>query len=187
VHVAVIPAQDRAELALRLGVLCCFVGHGVQALAMRPDWQPFLFGLPLGWMIVVGALDVLMGILAFATRSRAVLAWCAAWGLFTALLRPLVGLSFVEVLVRAGNYGPALALLAGRRARVVVVAALAVGVAGLALAGGPSTWHAHPIIELVERAGGLSLVFALVLLKRRSPGAKKRRRPRLARPSRHVL
>jgi hypothetical protein len=167
VHVAVNPAQDRAELVLRLGVLGCFVGHGVQALSMRADWQPFLFGLPVGLMVVVGAVDVAMGVLAFATRSRAVLAWCATWGLVTALLRPLAGFGFVEVLLRAGNVGPALALLSGSKARAVLIGSIAIGLTGLILARGPSEWHGVAVIEVLERAGALSMVVALVVLRGR--------------------
>jgi hypothetical protein len=167
VHVAVNPAQDRAELVLRLGVLSCFVGHGVQALSMRADWQPFLFGLPVGLMVVVGAIDVVMGVLAFATRSRAVLAWCATWGVVTALLRPIAGFGFVEVLLRAGNFGPALALLSGSRARTVLIGSIALGLGGLIFAGGPSEWRGFALIEGLERLGAVSMVIALVLLRGR--------------------
>jgi len=41
---------------------------------------------------------------------RGVILWMAAWGLWTALLRPLAGESIWEAVERAGNYGTPLAL-----------------------------------------------------------------------------
>jgi hypothetical protein len=61
-------------------------------------------------MPLIGALDVAMAVLILVLPIRAVILYMAAWGLWTALLRPLAGESVWEAVERAGNYGTPLAL-----------------------------------------------------------------------------
>ncbi len=104
---------------LRLSVWACYVGHGIFGIRQKPDW--LVFFQPLGpsdqvafaVMQLIGLVDITMGYLALLKPSRLVLIYTACWGLFTALLRPLIGLSPFEALERAGNYGPSIALLLG--------------------------------------------------------------------------
>ena len=104
---------------LRLGVWACFVGHGMFGIRQKAEWLTFFepFGVPpslaLPVMSLVGFIDITLGYLALLYPRRVVFMYTAAWGVFTALLRPLVGLSFLETLERAGNYGPSFALLLG--------------------------------------------------------------------------
>jgi hypothetical protein len=104
---------------LRVSVWACYVGHGMFGIRQKVDWLTFYrpFGIPdaiaLQTMPLIGLVDVTMGYLVLLRPTRVVLFYTALWGVFTALLRPLVGMSFFETLERAGNYGPSVALLLG--------------------------------------------------------------------------
>ena len=114
-------ADARLGVALhwlfRIGVFMEFVGHGAAGWAMKPAWAKYfmVFGFDepttYGLMPIVGAIDVALGILGLVSPRRWALLYCAAWGLMTAMLRPMAGESFWEVLDRAGNYGGPLAFL----------------------------------------------------------------------------
>jgi hypothetical protein len=62
-------------------------------------------------MPVVGAVDIALGIVALFRPMPAALLYMAAWGSWTALLRPLTGEGWWEFLERAGNIGVPLAFL----------------------------------------------------------------------------
>lgn len=104
---------------LRASVWACYVGHGMFGIRQKVDWLVFYrpFGISdeiaLATMPVIGLVDITMGYLALLQPSRLVLMYTAAWGVFTALLRPLVGMSPFETIERAGNVGPSIALLLG--------------------------------------------------------------------------
>lgn len=102
---------------LRGAVLGCFLGHGAFGILTKAEWLPLfeVFHIPeaLAWrlMPLVGAMDIVTGLVSFFWPCRIVLAWAASWALWTALLRPMSGMSFLETIERAGNYGIPLALL----------------------------------------------------------------------------
>jgi hypothetical protein len=104
---------------LRLSVWACFVGHGLFGIRQKVDWLVFYqpFGLPdtlaFATMPLIGLVDVTLGYFALFRPTRVLLMYTALWGIFTGLLRPLVGMSFFEVVERGGNYGPSFALLLG--------------------------------------------------------------------------
>jgi hypothetical protein len=93
-----------------------FIGHGALGLGGVAAWTSYfaVAGIPkdtaLHLMPIVGGLDVAMGLAVLLCPVRGVLLYMAAWGLATALLRPLAGESAWEAVERAGNYGTALAL-----------------------------------------------------------------------------
>src|SRR5262249_6624731 len=62
-------------------------------------------------MLVVGAIDIAVGLSIIVRPCRATLLYMVVWSLWTAALRPLTGLSVWEMVERAGNYGVPLALL----------------------------------------------------------------------------
>lgn len=103
---------------LRMACVWCFVGHGAFGLRLKQAWLPYLYALGFGDSMalrvlpIVGAVDILVGLATLVRPCRAVLLWMTFWGLFTALLRPLAGEPWWEVLERAGNYGVPLAFLA---------------------------------------------------------------------------
>ncbi len=109
--------RKRIEWVLRIAVAAEFLGHGAFALMHKPDWIQFvtLFGFSAEvaptLMTAVGALDVGLAILVLVRPLRGALLWMSFWGLFTASLRPLAGMSFLDFVERGPNWGAPLALL----------------------------------------------------------------------------
>jgi hypothetical protein len=102
----------------RLAFVFEFVGHGMFGiLGGKASWVPYFGVVGIGeadaWrlMLLVGLVDVSIGILTLFRPMRAVLLYGALWGLWTAMLRPLSGEGVWELLERAGNYGIPLAFL----------------------------------------------------------------------------
>lgn len=102
---------------LTLGVFMEFVGHGSCGLNTKAGWLPFfrVFDISDGvaWqmMPLVGSLDIALGVIAVARPCRALYLYLAAWGCFTALLRPAAGQGWWEFFERSYNYGVPFALL----------------------------------------------------------------------------
>jgi hypothetical protein len=102
----------------RLAFFMEFLGHGMfGVLGGKAAWVPYFgvvgIGGPTAWrlMPLIGFVDVSMAFLILIRPMRAALLYGAVWGLWTALLRPLSGESWWELLERAGNYGIPLAFL----------------------------------------------------------------------------
>jgi uncharacterized membrane protein YphA (DoxX/SURF4 family) len=110
------PAQ-KMHYILRLAAAMCFIGHGAFGIITKPIWCNYfaVFGighdLAYRLMPVVGTIDILLGLSLLLYPIRIVPAWLVIWGTTTALLRPLSGESFGELIERAGNFGTPLALL----------------------------------------------------------------------------
>jgi hypothetical protein len=108
---------SKAERIVRFGAAFCFIGHGVFGLLGKIAWLRYfrIFGIPddvaTQLMPLIGAVDVLAGIVILFVPTRMVLGYMIVWAFWTALLRPLAGESVFETLERAGNYGVPLALL----------------------------------------------------------------------------
>lgn len=123
-------------LILRTGVALCFIGHGAYGIVTKAAWLPYFavagIGESLAWKLMpwIGAMDIMMGFLAFVWPCRALFAWAAVWAVWTALLRPLAGQGWSEFFERAGNYGVPIACL------------VAVGLAGRWFARLPEAWPA---------------------------------------------
>lgn len=102
---------------LRIACAMCFIGHGFFGVITKPVWLNYfgVFGIgkAAGWhlMPVVGAVDIIMGIMILFYPMRGIVIWLIFWGLMTASLRPLSGEHFAELIERAGNFGAPLALL----------------------------------------------------------------------------
>lgn len=102
--------------ALRAGTAMCFIGHGALGISRVAAWTSYfaVVGIhretALALMPFVGYFDVALGLFALICPLRGVVLYMAAWGLWTALLRPLSGESSWEAIERAGNYGAPLAL-----------------------------------------------------------------------------
>ena len=103
---------------LRVGVALEFVGHGVAGFYRPVGWIPYFtfFGIPETFAYnhltyVTGTVDIALGVLLLVRPMRALMLHMAVWGLLTALMRPLTGESWFELLERGANYGMPLALL----------------------------------------------------------------------------
>ncbi len=168
-------------LVLRFVLGCTFLGHGLLALSSNAAWFRFYeaFGLSVpcarATMPLVGFVDLVVVVLLGLWPALPVLLWCAAWTVFTAALRPIAGDDVGELLVRAMNFGPAVALIiVNRRGSTTVlqtwlVTAMACVVAGALLGG--SLWPGNPAsaLEWTERAGAAGLPLASLLLWRARP------------------
>jgi hypothetical protein len=110
--------SKKIEWVLRIGVAGEFFGHGMLALGGKADWikwigqmagtDPVLSGQLLWW---VGATDVLVALLVLVKPIRIVLLWAVFWGFWTALVRPLVGVGWLDFIERWANWAAPFALL----------------------------------------------------------------------------
>jgi hypothetical protein len=112
-----INAQKNINYTLRIAIAMCFIGHGSFGIITKPIWCNYfaVFGIGQSMsyqlMPVVGCIDILIGLTMLFYPVRVIPAWLVIWGLVTALLRPLSGEPFAELIERAGNFGAPLALL----------------------------------------------------------------------------
>jgi hypothetical protein len=99
------------EWVLRVGACMCFVGHGAFGIITKQAWLPYFAVGGIGpatayrLMPIVGAIDVVTGLLMLVRPRPALALWMVVWATWTALLRPVSGEPFWEALERAGNYG----------------------------------------------------------------------------------
>ncbi|MBI2514844.1 hypothetical protein HYV91_01480 [Candidatus Wolfebacteria bacterium] len=106
------------EWVLRISVAGEFIGHGVFALQGKKDWIGWFAqfgvadtGLATQILFFVGAMDIALALLVLIKPVRLVLLWMTFWGLWTALLRPVVGMPVWDFVERWANWGAPLALL----------------------------------------------------------------------------
>jgi uncharacterized membrane protein YphA (DoxX/SURF4 family) len=111
------PIEWKLQWVLRLAVSLEFIGHGLFGIIGKEGWLAYyaVLGIPadVGWtmMPVTGAVDITLGVLVLLRPTRALIAYMAFWGLFTATLRPLAGEGIWELVERSYNYGVPAALL----------------------------------------------------------------------------
>lgn len=112
------PIEWKLQWILRVGVALEFIGHGAFGILGKEAWLAYyhVLGIPdnIGWtmMPLTGTVDIALGMLVLLRPTRALVAWMAFWGLFTATLRPLAGQGIWELVERSYNYGgPAMLLL----------------------------------------------------------------------------
>ena len=106
------------EWVLRIAVAGEFLGHGVFALQGKAQWIKWfeVFGvsdasLAAQLLMAVGVMDIILAILVLLKPVRLALLYMAFWGLWTALLRPIVGEPIWDFVERWANWGAPLALL----------------------------------------------------------------------------
>jgi hypothetical protein len=129
--VALAVAQPRmAQSILRVATSLTFLGHGLEALALKPIFLAYLqhtgglVGLPLsydaaaGLLRVIGSVDLVVATLLLWRGPKPWLTgYMGTWGIVTALARIVYAgpAGIVDALIRAGNGGAPLALwLEGR-------------------------------------------------------------------------
>ena len=103
---------------LRIAVAGEFIGHGMLAIGGKKDW--------IGWIVqmihvspqtattlllVIGVSDLLVALVVLLRPIRSVLLWATFWGFWTALVRPIVGVGWLDFVERSANWGAPLALL----------------------------------------------------------------------------
>lgn len=111
------PPEWKIHWLLRIAIAAEFIGHGAFGIIGKEAWLSYyaVFGIPASWawvmMPLTGLVDISLGLFILLRPTRAPLAYMAAWGLFTALLRPLSGESWWEFVERSYNFGIPFALL----------------------------------------------------------------------------
>lgn len=107
----------KIQWVLRIAIFGEFLGHGVFAIQGKETWIKWtqqLTGLDAGTaatlVTVVGVVDVLIALSVLVKPMRPVLVWASIWGLWTALMRPLVGEPIWDFVERWANWGAPLAL-----------------------------------------------------------------------------
>jgi hypothetical protein len=101
---------------LRVGIACIFIGHGMNAIAIKQNWIPLLtvygFSVEQATMVMpwIGILDIVVALLVLIHPFRAVVVWAIFWTFVTALTRLIAGEGIWEFIERAGNWSAPLAL-----------------------------------------------------------------------------
>jgi len=106
------------EWVLKISVAGEFIGHGLLAIGGKKDW--------IGWisqminvgnetaatlLLLIGISDLIVAIIILIKPIRLVLLWATFWGFWTALVRPIVGVGWLDFVERSTNFGAPLALL----------------------------------------------------------------------------
>ena len=106
------------EWVLRVAVSAEFIGHGVFALEGKKEWLAWFptFGITnvavaLQLMVLIGIMDIALGLLILVRPVRVLILWMALWAFWTALVRPIVGDPIWDFIERGANWGAPLALL----------------------------------------------------------------------------
>lgn len=110
-------AEKKLEWALRLGVAGEFTGHGLLAIGGKQDWTLWIdklihIGVPAATtvLLVIGISDVIVALIILVKPMPWVLLWATFWGFWTALVRPIVGVGWLDFIERFANWGAPLAL-----------------------------------------------------------------------------
>ena len=109
--------SKKIEWLLRFGVAGEFFGHGLLAINGKQDWIKWIVQLvhvsaptATTLLLVVGVSDVIVALIILARPVRPILLWAAFWGFWTALVRPLVGVGWLDFIERSANWAAPLAL-----------------------------------------------------------------------------
>ena len=102
---------------LRVAVAGEFIGHGAFALQGKADWIKWISQLAYvdiatatTLLLLVGLFDVVVALIVLVRPVRPILLWAAFWGFWTALVRPIVGLGWLDFIERSANWAAPLAL-----------------------------------------------------------------------------
>ncbi len=103
---------------LRIAVFGTFIGHGMLAIGGKADWVSWIqkFGvadpvLAKQLLLGVGIIDVIAAFIMLIKPFPAILLGATIWAFWTALVRPLVGVGWLDFIERSANWGAPLALL----------------------------------------------------------------------------
>jgi hypothetical protein len=116
--------EKKMEWLLRVGVAGEFAGHGLLAIGGKKDWIGWMSQLThvdtataTTLMVLVGSLDLIVALVVLVKPVKPVLLWAAFWGFWTALVRPIVGVGWLDFVERAANWAAPLALYYYYRSR----------------------------------------------------------------------
>ena len=102
---------------LRIGVAGEFIGHGLLGIGGKKDWIGWISQLThvdtptaTTLLLLIGYFDLIVALVVLIKPVRPILLWAAFWGFWTALLRPLVGVGWLDFIERSANWAAPLAL-----------------------------------------------------------------------------
>ena len=103
---------------LKIAIAGEFVGHGLLAIGGKADWikwigmmihtNPETSAMLLWW---IGGFDLVVALIVLLRPIPAILLWATFWAFWTALVRPFVGVGWLDFVERSANWGAPLALL----------------------------------------------------------------------------
>jgi hypothetical protein len=102
---------------LRIGVFGTFLGHGMNAVHIKPSWIVYLtaYGFSTDTaktlMPLIGILDVIIAFIVLIYPMRIILIWAILWAFATAVTRVVAGEAIWEFVERAANWAAPLSLL----------------------------------------------------------------------------
>ena len=109
--------SKKIEWILRIGVAGEFLGHGLLAIGGKADWIKWISQLTgadaptaTTLLLLVGLADVAVALIVLVKPMQPVLLWATFWGFWTALVRPIVGQSWLDFIERFANWAAPLAL-----------------------------------------------------------------------------
>ncbi len=109
--------NKKIEWLLRVGVAGEFAGHGLLAIGGKADWLKWIgqmlhVSAPTAGtlLLLIGIFDVCVALIILFKPIKPILLWAAFWGFWTALVRPLVGVGWLDFVERAANWAAPLAL-----------------------------------------------------------------------------
>lgn len=109
--------MQKMEWALKIGVAGEFLGHGLLAVQGKKDWVGWVMRMtqvsdPTAHtlLLLVGISDVIVAAIVLFRPINWVLLWAAFWGFWTALVRPLMGVGWLDFIERFANIAAPLAL-----------------------------------------------------------------------------
>ena len=109
--------DKKIEWLLRVGVFGEFLGHGLLGIGKKADWIKWIMqlvhvdqGTATTLIVLIGIADVVVAFIVLFKPVRPILLWAAFWGFWTALVRPLVGVGWLDFVERSANWAAPLAL-----------------------------------------------------------------------------
>lgn len=109
--------SKKIERVLRIGIAGEFLGHGLLALGGKADWLKWISQLTGAeaqtaaiLLTLIGISDVIVALVVLLKPIRLVLLWAVFWGFWTALVRPIVGVGWLDFIERFTNWAAPLAL-----------------------------------------------------------------------------
>ena len=109
--------NKKIEWILRIGVAGEFFGHGMLAVFVKADWVKWIsqmtgadVAMATNLLILVGISDVIVALIVLLKPIRPILLWAAFWGFWTALVRPIMGIGWLDFIERWANWAAPLAL-----------------------------------------------------------------------------
>ena len=109
--------NKKIEWLLRVGVGGEFIGHGLLAINGKQDWIGWISQMihvdkPMATtlLVLIGITDLIVAAIVLAKPMGSILIWAAIWGFWTALVRPLVGVGWLDFVERSANLTAPLAL-----------------------------------------------------------------------------